>query len=162
MINVIISGLRSHIIQNSLLQRESPKYFIIMSMEKSSVKRQNLPLKEQRKCFTKIQSFISNTKNFLRGCNKMLNGNIREFVDKLWGGEELIYTYNGKKYFSQGYTFENGIYRFEVQQWEPEGKMLWYVEGLDHQSSLDKFLEQPLFDGKRFWDAEQDMEWVDD
>ena len=40
--------------------------------------------------------------------------------------------------------------------------MLWYVEGLDHQSSLDKFLEQPLFDGKRFWDAEQDMEWVDD
>ena len=23
----------------------------------------------------------------------MLNGNIREFVDKLWGGEELIYTY---------------------------------------------------------------------
>ena len=40
--------------------------------------------------------------------------------------------------------------------------MLWYVEGLDHQSSLDKFLEQPLFDGKRFWDAEQEMEWVDD
>ena len=76
------------------------------------------------------------------------------------GGEELIYTYNGKKYFSQGYILENGLYRFELQQWEPEGKMLWYVEGLDHQSSLDKFLEQPLFDGKRFWDAEQEMEWV--
>lgn len=92
----------------------------------------------------------------------MLNGNIKEFVDKLWGGEELIYTYKGKKYFSQGYVLENGLYRFEVQQWEPEGKMLWYVEGLDHQASLDKFLEQPLFDGKRFWDAEQEMEWVDD
>lgn len=92
----------------------------------------------------------------------MLNGNIREFVDKLWGGEELIYTYKGKKYFFQGYVLENGLYRFEVQQWEPEGKMLWYVEGLDHQSSLDKFLKQPLFDGKRFWDAEQEMEGVDD
>ncbi len=42
----------------------------------------------------------------------MKNGDVREFVDKLWGGEELIYTYNGKKYFSQGYTLENGLYRF--------------------------------------------------
>ena len=78
----------------------------------------------------------------------MRNGNIREFVDKLWDGEELIYIYNGKKYFSQGYVLENGQYGFELQQWEPEGKMLWYVGGLDHQLSLDKFLEQPLFDGK--------------
>ena len=78
----------------------------------------------------------------------MRNGNIREFVDKLWDGEELIYIYNGKKYFSQGYVLENGQYRFELQQWEPEGKILWYVGGLDHQLSLDKFLEQPLFDGK--------------
>ena len=67
-----------------------------------------------------------------------------------------------EKYFSQGYVFENGLYRFELQQWEPEVKMLWYVEGLDNQSSLDKFLEQPLFDGKTFWDAEQDIEWVED
>ena len=64
MINVIISDLRSHIIQNSLLQRESPKYFIIMSMEKSSAKRQNLPLKEQRKCFTKI---YKQYKKFFKG-----------------------------------------------------------------------------------------------
>ena len=34
----------------------------------------------------------------------MINGDINEFMDKLWGGEELIYTYNGKKYFSQGYN----------------------------------------------------------
>lgn len=27
------------------------------------------------------------------------NGDVREFVDKLWGGEELIYTYNGKNTF---------------------------------------------------------------
>ena len=33
----------------------------------------------------------------------MINGNINEFTDKLWSGEELIYIYNGKKYFSQGY-----------------------------------------------------------
>ena len=33
----------------------------------------------------------------------MINDNINEFTDKLWSGEELIYIYNGKKYFSQGY-----------------------------------------------------------
>ncbi len=32
----------------------------------------------------------------------MINGNIDEFVDKLWGGEELIYTYNGKSIFHKG------------------------------------------------------------
>ena len=36
-----------------------------------------------------------------------------------------------------------------------------YVEGLDHQSSLEAFLKQPLFDGKRFWEAEREIEWVD-
>lgn len=91
----------------------------------------------------------------------MNNGNIDEFVDKLWSGEELIYTYNGKKYFSQGYLLDNGQYRFELQQWEPEGKMLWHVEGLTHQKSFDVFMELPFFDGKTFWQVEQEIEWVD-
>ncbi len=91
----------------------------------------------------------------------MINGSIREFVDKLWDGEELIYTYNGKKYFSQGYILENGLYRFELQQWEPIGDLLWYVEGLSRQESLDAFLKEPLFDGKTFWQVEQNIEWVD-
>lgn len=58
----------------------------------------------------------------------MINGNIEEFTDKLLYGEELIYFYNGKKYFSQGYTLDDGRYRFELQLWEPEGKVLWKVE----------------------------------
>ena len=92
----------------------------------------------------------------------MINGNIDEFMDKLWDGEEVIYQYNGKKYFSQGYNLENGIYRFELQQWEPYGDMLWFVEGLSRQESIEKFLEEPLFDGKRFWDVEKSIEWVDE
>lgn len=57
----------------------------------------------------------------------MINGNIDEFIDKLRFGEEFIFIYNGRKYFSQGYCLDNGHYRFELQQWEHEGKMLWYV-----------------------------------
>ena len=91
----------------------------------------------------------------------MINGNIDEFVDKLLDGEEVIYTYQGKKYFTQGYNLEDGTYYFELQQWEPTSAVLWSVEGLDRLNSLEAFLKEPLFDGKTFWEAEKEMEWVD-
>lgn len=91
----------------------------------------------------------------------MINGNINEFTDKLWSGEELVYVYNKKKYFSQGYITDNGIYVFELQMWEPEGKILWQIQGKDHQESYEEFLKQPLFDGKTFWEIEKEAEWVD-
>ncbi|MCR5309807.1 MAG: hypothetical protein K6E32_00150 [Lachnospiraceae bacterium] len=91
----------------------------------------------------------------------MINGSIDEFMDKLWSGEELIYTYRGKKYFSQGYIDDEKKYVFELQMWEPEIKTLWQVRGLSNQESLDVFLKEPLFEGKKFWEAEKEMEWVD-
>lgn len=91
----------------------------------------------------------------------MINGNIDEFMDKLWSGEELIYTYNGKKYFSQGYIMDDGKYRFELQRWEPDADILWKTEGLSNQDSLEAFLKEPLFDGKTFWEVEKEIEWVD-
>lgn len=91
----------------------------------------------------------------------MINGNIDEFVDKLWGGEELVFIYNGKKYFSQGYVTDNGKYYFELQLWEPQSDVLWSVSGLSNQESLERFFKEPLFDGKTFWDVEKDIEWVD-
>ncbi len=91
----------------------------------------------------------------------MINGDINEFMDKLLGGEELIYTYNGNKYFSQGYNEDNGEYVFELQLWEPEVKLLWQVSGKDKQNSLSAFLKEPLFEGKTFWEVEKEIEWVD-
>lgn len=90
----------------------------------------------------------------------MIN-NIDEFMDKLWDGEEVIYTYNGKKYFSQGYNLDDGSYRFELQLWEPEGKVLWQIEGFSRKDSVEIFLKKPLFDRKTFWEVEKDIEWVD-
>ena len=56
-----------------------------------------------------------------------MNGDIDNFVDKLRGGEEVIYTYHGKKYFSQGYTQENGDYHLFGGKtfWECEKEMEW-------------------------------------
>ena len=92
----------------------------------------------------------------------MINGNIDEFVEKLLDGEEVIYVYHGKKYFSQGYNLDDGTYYFELQQWEPTVTVLWSVKGLDRPASLDAFLKEPLFDGKTFWECEKEIEWVDE
>ena len=92
----------------------------------------------------------------------MINGNIDEFVEKLLDGEEVIYVYHGKKYFSQGYNLDDGTYYFELQQWGSEASVLWSVEGLDRPASLDAFLKEPLFDGKTFWECEKEIEWVDE
>ena len=73
----------------------------------------------------------------------MINGNIDEFVEKLLDGEEVIYVYHGKKYFSQGYNLDDGTYYFELQQWEPTASVLWSVTGLDRTASLDAFLKEP-------------------
>ena len=45
--------------------------------------------------------------------------------------------------------------------WEPEEKLLWEITVNNEQESYEEFLEQPLFDGKTFWEIEKYAEWVD-
>lgn len=45
--------------------------------------------------------------------------------------------------------------------WEPTTKLLWEINGYTKQESLNAFLKEPFFDGKTFWEAEKEMEWVD-
>ena len=59
----------------------------------------------------------------------MINGNVDEFIEKLLDGEEVIYVYHGKKYFSQEYNLDDETYYFELQQWEPTASVLWSVKG---------------------------------
>ena len=50
----------------------------------------------------------------------MLNGNIREFVDKLWGGEELIYRY--KDTFFKDMSFKKGNTALKCKNRSSTGK----------------------------------------
>lgn len=63
----------------------------------------------------------------------MINGNTTEFIDKLWSGEELIYMYNGKKYFSQGYMADTG-----------ENVFLNYKCGNQKKKLYGALLENPI------------------
>ena len=83
------------------------------------------------------------------------------FFEKLYDGEEIIFTVLNKKYFVQGY-FKDSRYHFELQQWLPESKIIWKTSNNRMYDCVEEFLDSQLFDGKTFWDIENEIEWVDE
>jgi hypothetical protein len=93
----------------------------------------------------------------------MINGDANEFLDKAYTGQDLIYIYHGIKYWFQGYSDENGVKHMEVVQYKPASEgYIWEHDDQSMENCLSAFVEAPIFDGKRFWDVEQEIEWVDD
>lgn len=95
----------------------------------------------------------------------MINGNANEFVDGLYYGDERWFVFHGVKYFIQGWV-KSEEFTLVLEQMDPEPKQdcpLWTDKcALDKkQDVVEKFLSAPLFEGKTFWQAEQEMEWVD-
>lgn len=43
----------------------------------------------------------------------------------------------------------------------PSETCLWEYDGATIEECQNAFLEAPTFNGKTFWDAEQQIEWVD-
>jgi hypothetical protein len=93
----------------------------------------------------------------------MINGNVNEFIDTLYGGEEIFYTYNGAKYFIQGW-WENKRYTLEILQYEPsiDNCRIWSHEADEAQECVESFQNALIFNGKSFWDVENEIEWIDD
>jgi hypothetical protein len=90
------------------------------------------------------------------------NGDVYEFVDKMRYGDELIFMYRGEKYFLQGYRENDGICTTYLDRWYPPANdYIWVGKGEPHKFPVDEFLAHKLWDGKNFWDAENEMEWVD-
>lgn len=92
----------------------------------------------------------------------MINGNVREFVDRMYYGDELIFVYRNQKFFLQGFQEDDGICRTYLDRWDPPGEdYIWIGEGDGKGFPVDDFLEEKLWDGRTFWQAESEMEWVD-
>lgn len=92
----------------------------------------------------------------------MINGDLNDFIERLKFGDEVIFTYKGRKYFIQGYK-ENGKCTLYLSQWEPP--IDWYIlvcEGEDKLYPVNDFLNARIWDGKIFTDIESEVEWVDE
>ena len=58
---------------------------------------------------------------------------------------------------------EKAMEKSKCCQVDPEKDgCIWEYDGKTIEECHEAFLGAPIFDGKTFWDAEQDIEWVDD
>lgn len=92
----------------------------------------------------------------------MIDGNPRDFIDTAYTGQDIVYLYHGIKYWFQGYTLEGGICHMEVYQYQPPKEdEIWSHDDMSMEKCLEAFLQAPIFCGKTFWEAEQEITWVD-
>lgn len=111
----------------------------------------------------------------------MKNGNIDAFLDTGWYSESTLF-YNGYVYWFEGYTdFDSRISTFAIDKWQAKcDDGMFYHEYLDNAGTkidyqtvysesagelalLKKhFLQQPIFDGKSFWEVESELIWVEE
>ena len=95
----------------------------------------------------------------------MKGGNVYKFIDQTTF-EECAVIYNGVKCFFHGLIFdkENNEYSYVIDVWDNNGN---YDKTVFNKTAptLEKCLElaqnEPIFDGKSFWEVETDMEWVE-
>jgi hypothetical protein len=90
----------------------------------------------------------------------VINGDSRDFIETIYSGQDIIYRFHGKKYCFQGYNKDDGFF-MEIYHCEPPYEDTWSHFGSDSGQCGDAFQEAPIFDGKTFWDVEDEIEWVD-
>ena len=93
----------------------------------------------------------------------MIGGNPNDFLDRIYSCQDTIYIYKGIKFWFQGYMPDSNTVRMEVIQYQPaDNKDIWSYDATTIEQCKQAFIDAPIFDGKTFWDVEQDIEWVDD
>ena len=90
----------------------------------------------------------------------MINGNSREFINGLYYGDERFFLYNGEKYFIQGYC-EDNKYILEIYVIENEENDFHWKSTSQSNYPVEEFEKTKIFNGKTFWEAEKEIEWVD-
>ena len=78
----------------------------------------------------------------------MIGGNVNDFLDHVTYEEAA----------------DTGMFEFTIDLWDDRG---WYVKTVyqavaqTDSECMERFLTDPIIDGKRFWNIEKEMEWLD-
>lgn len=97
----------------------------------------------------------------------MINYDYKMFVDDIYRGEEVNFSYKDRKYFVQGWYEEGankkGKYHLEVARWVPTLQPnLWEYNSEVSMSECGKaFMTAKIFDGKTFAEIESECESID-
>ena len=97
----------------------------------------------------------------------MKHDETRNFLDCVASGEARV-KYHGIAYFCNGVTVDHsGMCRIEVfpddtslaeQDWRSRW---WHYEGKSTEDCMEAFLNVKYWDGKTFYEAVPEMEWID-
>ena len=99
----------------------------------------------------------------------MIDGNVNEFVDNLYYGSEMYFKFRDKRYFIQGWVKDSIHYLvldYDYENMElPENYIyegyIWEYKSTDSNDCVQEFLDAPLWDGKKFYEVEKEMIWID-
>ncbi len=96
----------------------------------------------------------------------MEGGNVNEFLDSITYQDTAV-LFRGKRYCFNPISpiSEESQYAWDIYIWsgkhdEDEIPVASFA-GKSPEECLKKFLASPIWDGKTFWEAEQEMTWVD-
>ncbi len=94
----------------------------------------------------------------------MKNGKPNDFLETIYNGTDLEYTYKNRKYWTEGYAKDNlfwlVVYHCDDKAIEDNEGYLINKGFSDGEAAVNYYVNQPIFDGKPFWDAEKDINWL--
>ena len=94
----------------------------------------------------------------------MIDGNITEFIDQLYYGQEIVFSYNERKYFIQGWWDDKNnesIMVLDDVTEEHEGDYIWEYHAPKMSECAEAFLAAPIWAGCNFLQIEKDVIWTD-
>lgn len=94
----------------------------------------------------------------------MINGKLTEFIDQLYYGQEIIFTYKGVKYFIQGWWNDDrsdAVMVLEEINDQLFTDYLWEYHAAKMSKCAEAFLSAPLWDDKDFLQIEAEVTWGD-
>ena len=92
----------------------------------------------------------------------MKGGKLSDFIEYLHYGSEMVFLYNKKKYFIEGWR-KRTTNKYELLLYNvTEDRYDWeYLTGKTSDECAEKFLAEKIFDGKTFNEIEQNVTWAD-
>lgn len=94
----------------------------------------------------------------------MIDGDINEFVDQIQYGSEIVFIYQNKKYFIEGWwnkeITETTMVLMEVNN-EPFDGYIWEYHSDSMGKCAEEFLNATIWDGKNFMQIQEDVIWSD-
>lgn len=90
----------------------------------------------------------------------MIDGNLKDFLDGLYYGKEMLIEHNKIRYLVQGW-FKNNLYHLEMWNYTNPNKYKWSCDFPTQEECINEFLKTKHWNEKTFYEIEKDIKWTE-